>query len=588
MWTGIVVRVVMVALVTVEVKAATKTRPLEATVRVQLTQGVITGSREEATEGRYFYNFKGIPYAQPPVGSLRFKDPVAAGGWSQPRDGSISPPFCPQPSFAASVQGKKQVLGSEDCLYLNVYTPTPRASGLPVMVWFHGGAFTSGGSGYYPSLPLLTKDIILVVVQYRLGVLGFLSTEDLVLPGNLGLKDQLLALRWVQDNIGKLGGDSNKVTIFGESAGAASAHMHVLSPKAKGLFNRAILQSGSSLSPWALMDNHKQVAAKLGDLLGCSAADSLPSAIDSYQLLSCLQQLPVDKLIFPPIPDPVGWNGWQTVFLPRVDGDILPDHPANLLRSGRYNKVDLISGITQHEGSFYSSSVVFDKEKIDEIEHNFTTAGPVSMYFREWEDDPEYMASRAYYHYLGEEKITEEKAEEFTELLSDNYFRAVHEETAQFHTVWEATTCHTVYKYVLQHRGQHSFTDLRTSYQNTTIHENCVGHADDLQYLFNVLPNIYPPLERPADLFMRQIMVTLWTNFAATGNPTPDGSLGFRWWPTTQSRQWYLALTTSPTMTDDLPDKDLEFWNNMPTKKNKLLYPERFLTNQTCLVSPGW
>ncbi|XP_071521203.1 carboxylesterase 1E-like [Panulirus ornatus] len=212
-----------------------------STLEVQLSQGSILATREEAGEGTYFYSVKSIPFAKAPVGDLRFKDPVAHGTWLGLRNGTIHPPLCPQVSLKTYLKGEMDVTGSEDCLYLNVYTPTllqsPAQAGLPVMVWFHGGGFNSGGTEDYEALPLLTRDIVLVVVQYRLGFLGFLSTEDLVLPGNLGLKDQTLALQWVQDNIHDLGGDPAKVTIFGESAGGASVHYQLLTPKAKGKDN---------------------------------------------------------------------------------------------------------------------------------------------------------------------------------------------------------------------------------------------------------------------------------------------------------------------------------------------------------------
>ncbi|XP_042889448.1 acylcarnitine hydrolase-like, partial [Penaeus japonicus] len=316
----------------------------EETVQVRLQQGVIEGARSEAAGGRFFYTFRSIPFAKPPVGKLRFKvgaatpsaNPVAAETWPGVRNGSLVAPNCPQVSLRTGVPTHK---GSEDCLYLTVYTPrvsiffffffcegdlkketcdailihiylhaqyifsicvlfvygngypnhelssvgdkalhfafsssvyspalpfcslyqntysayhinsdrfytlsdhmgmlnhNPHESALPVMVWLHGGGFTQGTSEDYPALPLLTKDVVLVTVQYRLGTLGFFSTEDSEALGNFGLRDQALALRWVQDNIRSLGGDPSKVTLFGESTGGASVHFHILSPLSEG------------------------------------------------------------------------------------------------------------------------------------------------------------------------------------------------------------------------------------------------------------------------------------------------------------------------------------------------------------------
>ncbi|XP_071523453.1 venom carboxylesterase-6-like [Panulirus ornatus] len=198
---------------------------------------------------------------------------------------------------------------------------------------------------------------------------------------------------------------------------------------------------------------------------------------------------------------------------------------------------------------------------------------------QEWDENPVDLALSVYNYYLGETKIREEKAEELTQMLSDRHFKVCNEETAHLHTVHNAPLGHKVFKYELQHRGQKSLAD----FYNSTLENTWVSHGDDIQYLFDMLPDILQPLEHPADLRVRDIMLTLWINFAATGNPTPDGSLGFKWWPTSESHQQYLALTTSPTMKDDNPVQHMEFWKSLPTKNSKLLYPKRFLNKKTYL-----
>ncbi|MPC17299.1 Esterase FE4 [Portunus trituberculatus] len=162
---------------------------------------------------------------------LLHQNPEPADPWSGVRNGSLPIPKCPQ--LSSRVPGA--IEGQEDCLYLNVYTPKPSPSNLPVMVYIHGGGFaiSSAGEGGSPA-PLMQKDIVLVTMNYRLGTLGFLSTNDNILPGNLGLKDQVLALQWVQDNIELFGGNPKQVTIFGVSAGGISVHFHILSPSSKG------------------------------------------------------------------------------------------------------------------------------------------------------------------------------------------------------------------------------------------------------------------------------------------------------------------------------------------------------------------
>nr|XP_053639153.1 juvenile hormone esterase-like isoform X2 [Cherax quadricarinatus] len=255
---------------------------------VNTEEGRISGLREHSLSGAAFYAYRSIPFAQPPVGDLRFKAPVASLRWDGVRDGSSEPPLCLQPSFIT-----KELQGSEDCLYLNVFTPSEPGSGrrdLPVMVSIHGGAFFCGSASESGPNALLNHDMVLVVIQYRLGVLGFLSTEDDAIPGNFGLLDQVLALQWVQRNIHHFGGDPQKVTIFGESAGAASVSYHLLSPKSRGLYSQAIMQSGSALNPWAHGKSRRDLALHVGRTVGCGKLE------DSHDLLGCLQQANAEKL----------------------------------------------------------------------------------------------------------------------------------------------------------------------------------------------------------------------------------------------------------------------------------------------------
>ncbi|XP_042856542.1 juvenile hormone esterase-like isoform X2 [Penaeus japonicus] len=542
-------------------KAATLPEQPES-VEVLLRQGAIAGAQSEAGNGRSFYSFKTIPFAEPPVGDLRFKDPIPAGAWPGVRNGSIATPYCPQ--LINSV-----VFGQEDCLYLSVYTPQPHRADLPVMVWIHGGGFTNGGAESFSPLPLLTKDVVLVVIQYRLATLGFLSTEDSELPGNLGLKDQRVALLWVQDNIHDLGGDPGKVTIFGESSGAASVHFHILSPMSSGLFSRAIMQSGMALCPWTLREDHKQVSAKIDQLFSCSRPGDL-HPLNSSALVACLRNVSHQELTLAQ-EDFFIFNTDPQVMLPRVDGKFLPDHPAILLKKGWYNKVDFISGITQDEALLADLILSLNKTAADDLVQNFPVNGPVSLIFEAWEDDPEYLARRAFHHYLGPIEITEEKRGQLIRLFSDRYFDMCYLEAVEQHI---RTSHQNVFTYKLQHRGEYQYV---SNYFPTLPHwvKDYVGHTDDIQYLFSQ-EKFHMKLQRDEDLFVSRIMVDLWTNFATTGHPTPDLSLGFSWIPTSFLKDSYLAITSSPDMKKLKNCKVRKFWKNMPMKNNKLLYPERF------------
>lgn len=198
--------------------------PYNPQLIIQTTGGQVQGTEERAgLLGDRYFSWKGIPYAEPPVGDRRFRAPVAHAGWSGVWDGSEHGESCPSSGWLSDKTG------DEDCLFLNIYTTT-LINRKPVMVWIHGGSFT-GGDGdtlmYGPDF-LVMEDVVIVTINYRLGVLGFMSTGDQHAPGNYGMKDMILALQWLRDNILNFGGDPDNVTVFGESAGGVAVHCEFL------------------------------------------------------------------------------------------------------------------------------------------------------------------------------------------------------------------------------------------------------------------------------------------------------------------------------------------------------------------------
>ncbi|KAL7645206.1 UNVERIFIED_CONTAM: hypothetical protein RMT77_003592 [Armadillidium vulgare] len=292
---------------------------------IKVKQGIITGLKEISENGKIFYSYYGIPYAEPPVNKLRFKDPKPKSPWKGYHDGTKTPENCPflSDSFHLPPSDRVyEVLGKEDCLTLNVFTPQSNSTNtrLPVMVYIHGGGFHTGSSSQQKPYFLMDKQIVLVIIQYRLGILGFLSTEDEILPGNMGLKDQLLALKWVKENIECFGGDPNIVTIFGQSAGGSSVHYHLLSPASKGLFQRAIMQSGTALCPFAYPADALKSAKAAADHFNCS----LEKGTKRY--IECMQSIDFRDLITFASEQLKTWM-FPRKFTPRVDGNILPDRP---------------------------------------------------------------------------------------------------------------------------------------------------------------------------------------------------------------------------------------------------------------------
>src|SRR3984957_8795243 len=231
--------------------------------------------------------FLGIPYAAPPVGALRWQPPQPAAGWPGVRDATQFAPHCPQ---VAGPFG--QASTSENCLYLNVFTPSQRQAGAshPVMVWIHGGALVSGESNDYDPTQLVADGVTVVTINYRLGALGFLAHPALAdangQSGDYGLMDQQAALRWVQRNIASFGGNPHNVTIFGESAGGLATLSQVASPQARGLFQRAIAESGSYNLTQTSLANAETAGEAFATKAGCAS-----------QTGACLRSLPVSTIL---------------------------------------------------------------------------------------------------------------------------------------------------------------------------------------------------------------------------------------------------------------------------------------------------
>ncbi|MCA9528668.1 MAG: carboxylesterase family protein [Myxococcales bacterium] len=326
------------------------------------------------------FTYFGIPYAEPPVGPLRWKPPVPRAPWTDtletiapeappiPLAPAIIPvPKCPQ---ALDIAGPfASFLGpiSEDCLYLNVVTPKA-GKGLPVMVWIHGGGFVFGegvqtDGGTAGNLLAAQQDVIVVSMNYRLGALGFaahpgLSAESADgVSGNYGLMDQAAALRWVKDNIAQFGGDPNNVTVFGESAGAFSICGLMASPKAACLFDKAILESGSCERPWATLASAEAQGETLADKLGCAGPKgSDPSPAGE---VACMRtKTPKELMDAWPIAGSFGVGLTAAAedapqWWPTLDGDFFPEQPAAAFSSGDYMQVPTLLGFNQHEGRLF-------------------------------------------------------------------------------------------------------------------------------------------------------------------------------------------------------------------------------------------
>jgi para-nitrobenzyl esterase len=283
--------------------------------------------------------YLGIPYAKPPVGDLRWRPPKPVARWQGPRDATSFGPHCAQnesPFGSAST--------SEDCLYLNVFTPGGNGKGhnkdLPVMVWFHGGGLIVGESDDYDPTRLVSQGRVVVTANYRIGYLGFLAhpslTAETGTSGNYGLLDQQAILRWVQRNIAKFGGNADNVTIFGESAGGLSVHAQLASPLAAGLFDRAVVESGAYELRQPSLATAESRGETTASTLGCSD-----------QTAACLRSVPVETVLANQ-PTTTGIIGLTR------DGRVLPQSIIDAFQGGQFNHVPVVEGTNHDEFALFA------------------------------------------------------------------------------------------------------------------------------------------------------------------------------------------------------------------------------------------
>ncbi|KAI4468816.1 carboxylesterase [Holotrichia oblita] len=476
-------------------------------VIVQIEEGALKGTTRTDINGRTIYSFLGIPYAKPPVGELRFKLP------------------------AENTNSLK-----------------------PVMLWIHGGGYTSGSSDikvYGPDF-LLTEDIVLVTINYRLGVLGFLSLDDqeLGVPGNAGCKDIIMALKWVQRNITSFGGDPNNVTVFGESAGGAVVHLLMLSPMAEGLFHKGIAQSGSALNVWSLGKSNS--AKQLAEILQCPHTDD-------KDILNFLQSLPVEKLF----EAQEKLCDDHSVNLVRPVGPIiekasdkepafLTENPLELILKGKYHKVPLIMGYTSNEGIFFETpekrkkrSKVVDLERY--VPHFYELA--------KGSEGSKEIANSIQTFYFGDDVPDVEDRERFSIINTDTYFLRGIYTSVRSHSI---TSKQPIYLYRFSVDAR---LNLIKKFANISL--KGAGHADDLGYLFKTLMTPNLP-EDSVEMITVRRFVKLWTNFAKTGDPNPIE--GVTWNPVTMRELNFLDI--GPELVSDVnPDNDrMTFWNNVEMK----------------------
>ncbi|KAK9872042.1 hypothetical protein WA026_015292 [Henosepilachna vigintioctopunctata] len=465
--------------------------------------GVVEGQLDESANGRSFYSFEGIPYANPPIGTNRFKEPRYVTPWSGIWKANKKI-VCLQYNFFP-FSSSNPIEGDEDCLYLNIYTPKLDGN-FSVLVNIHGGSFLFGsGVAARPNL-LLDRDIVTVTFNYRLGALGFLSTEDDTLPGNNGFKDQIMALRWIKKNIIYFGGDPNSITIFGTSSGGVCVHFHTMCPKSKDLFNRAISSSGCAMNPWALMRKPLQQTQKLAVIFNCDFNNTA-------KMIDCLSEVPGTEIVAT-VREFQSWEGVPFApFAMVVDkwssDPVLPKHPYKLLSIKSINDVPWMLSQMAGEG-YYNGFKYYDELTLKHLDTHWNELIPLILHYNSTisHSDRNYVNQKIRKEYFSDEQITLQNVRKLINMIGDRLFKSDFDKCIRLH----ATAIKSqVYHYLFTYRGEFSLSELYTNGSNKNFG---AVHADDITYIFQM-----PNEKTEEDKSMSELLLDIYVSFARDGKP---------------------------------------------------------------------
>jgi para-nitrobenzyl esterase len=456
---------------------------LTTTAVAQVLTARVNGGTVQGTAANGIAVFKGIPFAAPPTGENRWRAPQPVIPWIGSKDAKAFSPACFQDTAFAVRLGAPAAV-SEDCLYLNVWSPAKTAQGkLPVMVWIYGGAFVGGGTNWplYDGTRFAEQGVILVSVAYRVGAFGFMAHDELSKEsghgsGNYGLEDQIAALGWVRDNIGQFGGDLHRVTIFGESAGGISVSMLAASPQAKGLFQRAISESGGSLAPPRTVSqgNGGTPTLKLAETNGAKLLEAL-GASD----IKSARAIPAEKVLAAASKVPRG-------FWPTVDRYVIMGDEYMLYEAGRFNATPVLIGTNSDEGAAFTPPKVTRADYEKQIRDAYGEKADLILSANPHATDAEaYSAAK-------------------------NNFR----DSVFAWSTWRWAS--------LQSRKGKSKAYLYYFDHRTPASPAGSSHAAEIAFVFGNLSNpSAPPTE--AEKALSALMSHYWVNFAKSGDPNGPG-----------------------------------------------------------------
>ncbi|XP_060522228.1 esterase E4-like [Cylas formicarius] len=519
--------------------------------------GQVQGSVIQSRLGKRIYAFRGVRYARAPINELRFHPPQPIEKYEGVYNATVDGPLCPQPGADPT---------SEDCLLLNVYTTRlpkgdEKSVKRPVVVYLHGGGFYSGGAASYWLGPqyFCDQDVVLVTLNYRLGALGFISTGEKDAPGNNGLKDQVQALKWVQQNVESFGGDPNSVTLLGYSAGAVSVVLHMVSPMSAGLFHKAVAMSGSPTSQWTIPHEQLELAKKQARLVGCG--DATPADV-----IKCLKSKPANE-IGQSLPkfqefglDPL------LIWTPVMEKDFgqprfLPAHPITLIQNGEFHKVPFLTGVNTDEFGYRAFDIVNNQTLLNLLNDKWEEKAPITFWYDRNTDQSKMVSKALKAYYFNDQPLDKTLLANLAQLYADanagfgvnRAVKLVSEKNNQ-----------SSYYYRFNYQGRYSH--FYTPESNNTQPYGVV-HNDDLIYLFYI-SKLFPLFKEntPKEVEMVTKLTSLYANFAKFGNPipTPNDKLdNVKWEPFTPKTQKYLDLGNKLTVQEKLYEKRYAEWEKL-------------------------
>ncbi|XP_076021346.1 neuroligin-2a isoform X4 [Genypterus blacodes] len=562
--------------------------------------------------------YLGVPYATAPIGDRRFQPPEAPGSWQEIRNATQFAPVCPQnvhgvlPEImlpvwftdnldvaAGYIQNQ-----SEDCLYLNVYVPTEDGEWTeedgedlkdnenrqgdedirdrrkkPVMLFIHGGSYMEGtGNMFDASVLAAYGNVIVVTMNYRLGVLGFLSTGDQSAKGNYGLLDQIQALRWLNENIGHFGGDPERITIFGSGAGASCVNLLILSHHSEGLFQRAIAQSGTAISSWSVNYQPLKYTKILARKVGCTYTETA-------DLVDCLRRKNFRELVDQDI-QPARYH---IAFGPVVDGDVVPDDPEILMQQGEFLNYDFLIGVNQGEGlKFVDDSE--DNDGISAAAFDYTISNFVDNLYG-YPEGKDILRETIKFMYTdwADRDNGDMRRKTLLALFTDHQWVAPAVATAKLHAEFQSP----VYFYTFYHHCQ---TETRPEWADA-------AHGDEIPYVFGVpmigATDLFPCNFSKNDVMLSAVVMTYWTNFAKTGDPNlpvpqdtkfihtkPNRFEEVIWTKFNSKDKQYLHIGLKPRVRDNYRANKVAFWLELVPHLHNL-HGDPFPTTTRLPPGPG-